>query len=357
MLDVRVRGEGPAATRMRSKDPIPAVLLVSRAGDSEFDVVGRRLEAGGIPVSRLDADTAISAGLIADPRRRLVQIDGQWISPTITWQRHFSSRALPTARSGLRRAFAADSWRALTDQLDVVSAGTIMSRDPGLLVQLATASRSGVAVPPTVVTADPAKAAALVPGAKLVVKALHSHFVEARPGMLHGIFPEIVDRAEIGRVPAGPPVVLQQHIDHEAEVRVYHVQDQVAAAFAITKSGPAAPWLDPEQVTAKRIDPPAAVADATAAIATALSIDFGAFDFLIAGGVPVFLEVNLAGDWRWLEAITREAPVTAAVTAMLRSKHEQVTGAATTLPIGFDLVTFLSRPDPFTTIDKDESSL
>lgn len=333
------------------------MLLVSRAGDGELDSVSRKLDAAGIPVARLDAEIAVSAGLIADPRQRLVQIDGQWISPTVTWIRHFSARAMPTTRSLLRRAFAADSWRALADQLDVLSASTIMSSDPGLLVQLAIASDHGVAVPRTVVTTNPAKAAALIPGSRLIIKALHSHFVEARPGLLHGIFPEVVDRAEIGLLPVGPPVVLQEHMDHEAEVRVYHVQDQTVAAFAVTKSNPAEPWLHPERVTAHRIEPPDAIAAATATIASALAIDYGAFDFLIVGGVPVFLEVNLAGDWRWVETMAGEAPVTEAVTAMLRSKHEQVAGPTRVLPIGVNPVTFLSHGPRATTVDKDESSL
>ncbi len=357
MLNLRVGRDGPAANRVRTGDPKPAVLLLSRAGDADLNLVSRRLDTAGIPVVRFDAETAVVTGLIADPRRRLVRVDGQWISPTVTWLRHFSARTVPAARSLLRRAFAADSWRALADQLDVLSTATIMSRDPGLLAQLAIASDRGVTVPATVVTTDPAKAAALIPAPRLVIKALHNHFVEARPGLLHGIFPEIVERAEIRRVPVGPPVVLQEYIDHEAEVRVYYVQGQIAAAFAITKSGPADPWLHPEQVRAQRIEPSAAVVGATTAVATALSIDYGALDFLIVDGLPVFLEINLAGDWLWLEAMVREAPVTDAVTAMLRSKHEQIAGPAQILPISVNPVTFLSRSAPVATVDKDESSL
>src|SRR6185437_16805403 len=95
----------------------------------------------------------------------------------------------------------------------------------------------------TVVTTNPAEAAALVQSSKLVIKALHRHFVEARPGLLHGIFPQIIEPRDLRRLPAGPPVVVQEHVDHEAEVRVYHVHGQIAAAFEITKSDPAEPWL------------------------------------------------------------------------------------------------------------------
>jgi hypothetical protein len=356
VLNLRAEQSGPTASGASADASRPAVLLVSRAADSELGLVRRRLESADISVARLDAENAASAGLIVDSRRRLVRINGRWISPTVTWLRHFSHRAMPQSRSLLRRAYAADSWQALADQLDVLSAMVIGNRELGLLAQLATARDCGVAVPATIVTTNPAQAAALLPGSRLVIKALHRHFVEARPGLLHGIFPEVIDRRDLRRVPAGPPVVVQEHIDHDAEVRVYHVNGRIAAAFAITKSGAAEPWLHPERVKARLIDPPDTLAAAASAVAAAMTINYGAMDFLITGGVPVFLEVNLAGDWRWLETKVRKAPVTAAVAAMLRFKHEQITGEATARSAGVSPVTFLSHGIAFTAVD-DEHSL
>lgn len=357
MLNLPAEHSRSAAESASTAEPAPAVLLVSRSGDSEFGLVRRRLEAAGVSVARLNAETAPSAGLIVDSRRRLIRIDGRWISPTVTWLRHFSHRAMPQGRSTLSRAYAADSWQAFADQLDVLSVAMIGNREPGLLAQLATARTCGVAVPATVVTTDPAQIAAMLPGSKLVIKALHRHFVEARPGLLHGIFPEIIDRRDLRRVPAGPPVVVQEHIDHDAEIRVHHVQGKVAAAFAISKSDPAEPWLHPDLVKVRQVEPSEALAAAASAVATALSIDYGAMDFLMTGGVPIFLEVNLAGDWRWLETKVRKAPVTAAVAAMLRFKHVQIAGEPAARPTGVNPVTFLSRGISLTAVDKDEPSL
>jgi hypothetical protein len=50
-------------------------------------------------------------------------------------------------------------------------------------------------------------------------------------------------------------------------------------------------------------------------------LDFGAFDFLVRAGAPVFLEVNPGGDWQWIEASAGVAAVTTAVTRMLRDRH------------------------------------
>ncbi len=95
--------------------------------------------------------------------------------------------------------------------------------------------------------------------------------------------------------------MVQEFAPHERELRVYYVHDQVVAAFSVTKATPADPWRAPERVTAALVDPPAAIVAAAEALAAAIPIEFGAFDFLVDDGTPVFLEVNLAGDWRWLE--------------------------------------------------------
>jgi hypothetical protein len=357
VLDLRAEVSAPVRARPGTDHPRPAVLLVSRARDAEVSLIARRLEASGVHVARLDAETAASTHLVIDPRRGAVRIRGQWISPTVTWLRHFTHRAMPQGRGALRRAFAADSWQALADQLDAVSGAVIARREPGLLAQLATARAHGVAVPATTVTTDATQAAGLLPGSRLVIKALHSHFVEARPGQLHGLFPEVVDRGDLGRVRSGPPVVVQEYVDHDAELRVYHVDGRIAAAFAITKPGPSAPWLDPGSVSVRFVDPPAAVAAAASALAAAMSIDYGALDFLVAGGVPVFLEANFAGDWRWLETRVRSAPVTAAAVAMLASRHERLAGSAQARPGRVNLVTFLARGAGRTPVDKDERQL
>ena len=50
----------------------------------------------------------------------------------------------------------------------------------------------------------------------------------------------------------------------------------------------------------------------------ALGLRFGAFDFVISDGGPVFLECNQNGEWGWLEQGTG-APIASAVVAELVS--------------------------------------
>lgn len=317
----------------------PAILLVSRSADAEFDLLGKRLSAAGLPVARLDAETITRTGLVIDLDRRAVLVAGSWITPTVTWLRHFSRRAMPNSDDRLRAAFAADSWEALAGQLGVVSASTIRSAGPGLLAQLNLARSLGIAVPRTVVTTDLGPVRDLLASPTVVIKALHEHFVEVTPGQLSGVFAEIVSRDALGPGQV-PPVVVQEYVRHDTEFRVYCLRDQIVAAYSITKADPADPWTNPGRVGASLVDSPPRLADAVRSLAAAMSIDFGAFDFLMAGGTPVFLEVNLAGDWRWLESKAGASPVTDASARLLASLHREA--ATTPLPGRVDPVTFLT---------------
>jgi hypothetical protein len=323
------------------------------------------LESIGVPVARLDAETAAVEGITVDLDQRAVRIGGRWICPTVTWIRHFAPQAMPARRGAALRAFSTDSWQALGDQLGAICAETIASSGARLLQQLAAARAAGIRVPRTIVSTEPIAAAESLGAGTVIVKALHEHFVEASPGLLTGVFPEITDVGAMqpaGR-PARIPVVVQEHIGHEAEIRGYFVRGNVLT-FSVSKASPAQPWLDPNAVRARQVEPPPGVAAAMTALAAALSVRYGAFDFLITSDEPVFLELNWAGDWRWFETRARSRSVTNAVTAMLRDLHRQAVANsfADQLPDqghpgGIDLITFMARSGRADPIDKGDSSL
>jgi glutathione synthase/RimK-type ligase-like ATP-grasp enzyme len=216
---------------------------------------------------------------------------------------------------------------------------------PGVLHQLRLAESLGVAVPRTVVTTDPAQAETLLEGSRFVVKALTGHFVEERAGELSGRFPVVAERGSLTpRV--GPPVIVQEYVEHEAELRVYAVRDDVFA-FEVAKTSPSDPWLAPDRVSVRQVDLPGTVAVAIKALMPALGLRYAAFDFLLRDGVPVFLEANADGDWRWIEERTGTSAVTGAVARMLVALHRSVIAvtatatAATSAGGGLDLMTFL----------------
>jgi hypothetical protein len=348
VLDLRVPGRRPPFRdfpgRAAPGRAVPGVLLLTRAHDGEADAVRRLLHAAGIPTARVDADELATAELLVRPGDGTVRLNGAWLAPTVTWSRHFSVQAIARAGDQVRDRFLRESWQAAAGQLAAISRFEIGSHRPGLGQQLLAARRLRVAVPRTVLTTDLFLAKGAFPDGNLVVKAAGGHFVEAAPGRLSGIFPVITDREALAACPSpGAPVIVQEYVEHEAELRVYYADGRVHG-FEIGKEGPSAPWTDAEGVSVSYATPPPPVVAATEALAAAMSLRYGAFDFLIRAGEPVFLEVNADGDWLWAERKARVGTVTVAVARMLAVLHWQARRA---LPSGgpgpgpFDLLAFL----------------
>jgi hypothetical protein len=333
---------GPSATL--PSGVLPSVVLLSRAGDGDLDGVAALLRRAGVPATRLDADRLAAADLLVDPAHGRARLNGQWLAPTVTWLRHFTPAAVEVQGGPVSEAFSRESWAAAAAGLTVISSVSIGVQRPGLLTQLRHAVRGQITVPRTVVTTDPRHAARLLDTPRLIVKAAGEHFVEAEPGRLSGIFPTVVSRDELAsRAASGPPVVVQEYVEHDAELRVYYA-DGALECFEVGKLTPADPWLAPGRVSAKARTLPPAVAAAARFLAAALSLRYAAFDFLLRGDTPVFLEANPDGDWRWLEARTGAAPVTAAVAGMLCRLHRACVAAGPDQrPASpFDLLGFLS---------------
>ncbi len=330
----RVR-DGPAATGSAA-GPRPAVVLLSRACDTDLDAVARLLTAAAVPVLRIDADDPGAVGPLIDVDAATVRTAAGLVRPTVCWTRHFSGRAVRgTGDHGLD-LFLHDSWQAVAAAVAALAVTDLAPAPGGLLAPLRTAARHGIRVPRTVVTTDPVLAG--LRGPRVVVKALAGHFTEVAPGRLTGRFPVVVEQSQLVPAMSGAPVVVQEHVEHDVELRVYHLGGRIRA-FAIDKGSAADPWVAPHRVRVRPVVPPADVTAATRTLAGALSLHYGAFDFLLGPDGPVFLEVNVDGDWGWVE---RGACVDLAfdVARMLAELHWAALPAAR--PPQLDLPAFLS---------------
>jgi hypothetical protein len=370
-LHPRPTGQQPAERWARTprtlQAPEPCVLLLSRSRDGELDAVASLLDRVGVPVARLDADRLETADLLVDADRATVRLNGGWLAPTVTWDRHFSVQAVAATGDPVCDLFRRQSWDAVASQLGVFAGTSIGPRRVGLLEQQALARRHRIAVPRTIVTTDPAQAAELIGTQRLVIKAADQHFVEASPGRLSGFFPIIIadqlphshqypERPSAAELPsghrAGPavPVVVQEYVDHDAELRVYYIDGEVLG-FEVRKESPADLWLATARVEVRPCELPPAVVSASRTLAAGLALRFGGFDFLVRDGSPVFLEVNPDGDWRWAEQKSATQQVTMAVAAMLRRLHHSARKDWSPRPArphddSFNLLRFLSPGTP-----------
>ena len=323
-------------------------MLLSRSCDAELEAVDALLGKVGIPTVRINADELAATDLLIDPGRRAIRRNGRWIAPTVVWKRHFSARAIEGSASLAYDMFLRDSWQAVASQLAALSPAAVGMRNPGLLEQMLVAQARQIAVPRTMITTDPAAAVDLLGDKRrLFVKALDQHFVEASPGRLSGVFPVAVNSLELRSAPRpGPPVIVQEYVEHDTELRVYYVDGQVHG-FEVGKEAAADLWLAADRVTVRPMELPATVVSATKMLARGLSLSYGAFDFLLHGDMLVFLEVNPDGDWLWAEAKAQTAPVTRAVAQMLCELHRKYRPSLGTsgrrVPDSFDLISFLAR--------------
>jgi hypothetical protein len=221
----------------------------------------------------------------------------------------------------VRDLFSHESWEAVASQLAALSGASMGPRRVGLLEQQALARRHQIAVPRTVITTDTSRAWEFLGVRRLVIKAVDQHFVEASPGRLSGVFPVIVTHPDpLPALRPSIPVIVQEYVHHDSELRVYYVNGEVLG-FDVRKESPADLWLASDRVEVRQVDPPSPVIWATRRLTAGLGLRFGALDFLLQDGSPVFLEVNPDGDWRWAEDKSATRQVTMAVARMLRGLH------------------------------------
>ncbi|MFC9486628.1 RimK family alpha-L-glutamate ligase [Streptomyces hydrogenans] len=254
------------------------------------------------------------------------------LTPLVLWTRHYPS---PLAASTTAEAFAAESWAEFVGQLRVLATEAVDTARPGLLEQLRDAARLGVRTPRTLITTSPETS----PWPRCVVKAVGRHYTETSQEGLAWFLPEIVERPAQRFLTATAPVVVQEYVKHHAEQRLYVVGDEVHA-FDVAKTSPQAPWTAPETVRVRSVPPDPGACEAALRLAAHWGLAYGAFDFLLDGDGPVFLEMNADGDWHWFERRADTNPVTIAAIRLLHGLHDRAVGADAVHPL--EITTFLA---------------
>jgi glutathione synthase/RimK-type ligase-like ATP-grasp enzyme len=324
-VDVQVRfGPAGAATR-----PTPAVVLCTRAADPDADELSLRLAARGVPVVRVDADGR-DDDLGWDGAELTIERDGRAYLPRVLWTRLFapSARAAdgleaPAAQHAAEQAAARAANLGGLPAALTINPGARLLDAPNRLAQLAYARTFGLRTPASLVTHEPARAAGRLSAEDVIVKAVGPHFSEVAPGRAAGLVPRRLRRADLlGIGPQSAPVLVQDAVEHERELRVFVVGGR-CLAYALHKPTLDAASEDPGSIAVRPIPLAGEVAGRVLALTAALELDVAAVDLLETGeGEVVFLEVNASGSWRWFEARTRTSAVSEAVCDLLAARFE-----------------------------------
>ena len=186
--------------------------------------------------------------------------------------------------------------------------------------QLPAARAAGLAVPRTVVTSDPEQARRFIDEVglgRVVCKAFSATQDLWRETRLVGAD----EYARLDSVSVAP-VIFQEFVPAEVDLRVTVVGDQVFAAAIHSQELPYTLdfrlFLDrPGGVRMEPATLPRDVEHSLLSLLKAASLRYGAFDLRrTPDGRHVFLEVNPAGQWLFVEQVTGQ-PVTAAVARLL----------------------------------------
>lgn len=319
----------------------PRVVLVDRAACGEFAVLQSSLRGLGVPSVRISVESVAGLRLSAPLDGGPITVDGHPVVPAVVWARHLSPRAFPRAPDRAQGMISADSWWASLRQLRALAPVSLPGNAPGRLEQLLGAAGAGIRTPRTIVTTDPGRACAELPGDRFVVKVVDEHFVETTPGLMVGVFAQVLERRKVAGLPSLDfPVIVQEHVEHDVELRVYYLAGTVHG-FEVRKSSPDALWRQASAVTVTAVEPPSVAVNAVRKLAALWGLTYGAFDLLLADGDVVFLEVNVDGDWRWFETKAGGRAVsTGAALTVHRLYRDVVKGAGATPPL--ELLDFLS---------------
>lgn len=329
------------------------VLVLTNPCDTVADRVVQGLRDSGCPVARFDpADMPLRCTMTMGmgghdappylyrnygPGIRLDQIKS-------IWYRRPGSFVLPTYSSGHTERFAAS-------ELAMALGGALRSLDcfwmnqPGAIVeadykidQLVRAAKIGLSVPDSCVTSQPAHARSFIDDhdGKVVIKVLGDPDIYAPnegADMIGNIFTSrlrVDQPIPLDRV-RDAPVLLQEEISKQADVRVTVVGDVVYAVSIDSQS------VKESTVDWRRAGPtlPHQIVELSESLRAQLleivrsyGLSFAAIDMVLdKSGEYIFLELNPNGEWGWLERVT-DLDISVAVAAVLMNGGPPVPSGA-----------------------------
>jgi glutathione synthase/RimK-type ligase-like ATP-grasp enzyme len=312
------------------------ILVVAPDDDDHAAEVVPRLPALGaevvqIDLARIPVETSLELGFANGEREGLALHDrGHRIDltacETVWWRRPSRFAALDGIADADARRFAQQEWYAafagLWHALPARWVNDPVRQDVAIRkpYQIATAVRAGLAVPRTLVTADPNAARAFAASCGRDGDLLGAIVKTLTP--VPGRYTHRLRAGELDALDAlrAAPAILQKYVDG-VDLRVIAVGRELFTmeVDARQTAHPEDCRLDWEsgRKTARASTLPDDVARRVRATMEGLGLVYGAFDLRRRDdGEHVFLEVNPAGQWLYVEEVTG-LPITDAVARLL----------------------------------------
>jgi len=295
------------------------ILLITRRDDLTADYMIERLLERGIPYLRFDVDHYLddvsltvefgqrgSSGEITTPQGSapLSAIRGVW------YRRAMSPRLDHLDLSAGDRWFAErESQHFLEGALGSIPARWVnpwwaVHLWERKLAQLSLAAACGFTVPRTLVSTDSPRLSAFAVEQPVVTKAICQGYIETGSGV-ESIYTHAAQLERLSNQAAASlcPTLIQQRLNKIADIRLTAIGRLRFAARLDADLPDGLDWRRPgTAISYTPIDVPGHVAEAVDRMLIETSLRYGAFDFaLMPDGDWVFLEVNPAGEFAWIE--------------------------------------------------------
>lgn len=323
-------------------EPSPLILIISTKFDPHVDIIIHQLHKRQIPFVRFNTEdfplkaslTILFEGVTHSEELNFPnnpQIKGSDI--TAIWYRRPAPFEFPSEFSPAAHIFAERETRAAIQGLwQLLDCLWVNHPERNRLAeiklsQLETARKLGLEIPKTLVTNDPDQVRHFFNShsGKIIIKSLGGGLVpdESESTAIYTNIFRPENLHHINRV-SYTPVLLQEYVPKDIELRITVVEERVFAAEIHSQSDEKTlhDWrrntlsllhkehILPEQIKQKCIN-----------LVGSFGLHFGAIDMVVTpDGRYVFLEVNPNGQWAWVEDLTG-MPISEALVELLAGRQ------------------------------------
>ena len=277
----------------------PLVILTNERDFAADDVIWR-LKEKGVEILRLNIESCHRSSV------PVWEIDNTG-APTVVWWRQFETEELPEDLPAIDDLLVSRAqWRTWISMFSTPNAIWVNDiwaarRAENKIEQLRVANAIGFHVPRTIVTNDQNAARAFREDVgDAVVKSLASAYFAFSDQSF--VFTEMVDDVVLDEANlwSSSPVIVQESLIGSLDARIVAFGGRAYGALC---TGKGSDWrkIPFEQDLWRSWDVPVGVSNRCHAYLKRFGLEYGAFDFMIRGDEPYFLEANQAGEWLFLD--------------------------------------------------------